>query len=230
MSIGLVMAMEEELAPFLKYIEDLKLDVVSGKKIYSGKISGKPVIIILSGIGKVNASMGAQILIRDFDAEKIINVGVAGGLKSDMELGDIVIGDSLVQHDMDATVFGDPHGQVPRLDTFEFKSDEAMVALAVDLSRKIDKVNVFRGRVVTGDQFLTSKEKVAWLVSEFGAIAAEMEGASIAQTAYLNGTPFLIVKSISDKGDSNSRADYESFKEDAIENYVSFIKEIIANC
>ncbi|KMT21025.1 5'-methylthioadenosine/adenosylhomocysteine nucleosidase [Clostridium cylindrosporum] len=227
MSIGIITAMEEELAIILKELTDVTKEVVSRNEIYRGKLGNKEVVATVCGIGKVHAAVSTQTLIREFKAEAIINVGVAGGLRDEIGFGNIVIGDSLVQHDVDTTVFGDRHGQIPRLDTFDFKADKNLVELAKKAAEENPENKTFVGRIVTGDQFLTSKEKVEWLVKEFDALAGDMESASIAHTCYLNDTPFLIIRTISDKGDDSSHEDYETNKDKAIENYLELIKKLL---
>lgn len=227
MKIGLITAMEEELDIILRELTNVKKEVVSRNTIYKGYLGDKEIVAVVCGIGKVNAAVSTQILIREYNITSVINVGVAGALRDDIKIGNIVIGDNLVQHDVDATIFGDKHGQVPRLNTFDFKADKNLVDLAKRVSEDNVENKTYVGRIVTGDQFLTSKEKVDWLVKEFGALAADMESGSIAQTCYLNNIPFLIIRTISDRGDDTSHIDYENFKEKAIENYLNLIKTLL---
>lgn len=227
MSIGIITAMEEELAVVLKELKNVEKNTISRNTIYRGYLGEKEVVALVCGIGKVNASVATQILIREYNVDLVINAGVAGGLREYMDMGSIVIGDSLVQYDVDATAFGDKQGQIPRMDTFDFKADEGLINLAKSIADENENIKGFVGRIVTGDQFLTSQEKVNWLVEEFDALAVDMESASIAHTCYLNETPFLIIRTISDKGDDSSHADYEENKQNAIDNYLNLIKKLV---
>lgn len=227
MRIGIITAMEEELAVVLKELKNIEKNIISKNTIYKGYLGEKEVVALVCGIGKVNSSIATQILIREYNVDLVINAGVAGGLREDMDMGSIVIGDSLVQYDVDATAFGDKYGQIPRMDTFDFKADEKLINLAKSIADENENIKAFVGRIVTGDQFLTSQEKVNWLVEEFDGFAVDMESASIAHTCYLNETPFLIIRTISDKGDDSSHADYEENKQNAIDNYLNLIKKLV---
>lgn len=227
MKIGVITAMEEELEVLLKELTDVEKEVVSRNTIYKGRMGNKEVVASVCGIGKVNAAISTQTLIREYGIDSVVHVGVAGSLKEDIGIGNIVIADNVVQYDVDATIFGDRLGQVPRLDTFDFKCDKNLVDLAKSVSEENVENKTFVGRIVTGDQFLTSKEKVDSLVKEFDALAADMESASIAQTCYLNDIPFVVIRTISDNGDDTSHTDYENYKDKAIENYLNLIKKLL---
>jgi adenosylhomocysteine nucleosidase len=153
--------------------------------------------------------------------DAIINTGIAGCLHEDVNIGDIVLSTDLVQHDMDATGFDYPVGQIPRMDTFAFPADEELREIAYRICREVNpEIQVFKGRIATGDQFVSSQEVKERIVSQFGAYAAEMEGGAIAQAAYLNKVPFLVIRAISDKADGSAPADYKAFEEKAIEHSV----------
>lgn len=229
MSLGIIVAMEEELEVILKEMDHNKTEIRAGMEFHIGKISGKEIIAVICGIGKVNSAVCAQILISDFKAKQIVNVGIAGGIGKDIVPGDIVIGDSLVQHDMDATAFGDVVGQIPRLDTFDFKADGTLVRLAKEASEKSTSHKSYVGRIVTGDQFVADLDKIKWLSEEFSALACEMEGASIAQACYLNKIPFVVIRSISDNANTGAHMDFEKFKYLAVENSSQILKDMIIN-
>ena len=227
MTIGIIAAMSEELEILLK-------DMNLSSKVYKanmefnyGTIFGNKVVAVVCGIGKVNSAICAQILITYYNVDKIINVGIAGGIGEDIYPGDIVIGDSLVQHDVDTTMFGDRIGQIPRLDTFDFKCDKGLVNLAHESSKEITNHKTFIGRIVSGDQFIADTKKILWLKEEFGALACEMEGASIAHVCYLNSIPFVVIRSISDNANNGAQMDYEKFKLVAVENSTNMLKQII---
>lgn len=227
MTIGIIGAMAEEVQLLLEKINIEKKKTKANMQFHLGTIKGKKVVVVVSGIGKVNAAICTQILIDDFSVDKVINVGVAGGLGENIYPGDIVIGENLVQHDMDTSAFGDEIGQVPRLDTYAFKAEEELVGIAVEMCMQIKEHNHFIGRIVTGDQFIAETEKAVWLNNKFGALACEMEGASIAQVCYLNQVPFVVIRSISDNGVIGAHMDYEKFKPIAIENSTKILQSIL---
>ena len=229
MSLGIIVAMEEELEVILKIMKKDKTEVKANMKFHSGEISGKKIIAVICGIGKVNSAVCTQILISEYNVKNVINVGIAGGIGKDIVPGDIVIGDSLVQHDVDATAFGDVIGQIPRLDTFDFKADKTLVKLAKEACEKSTNHKSYVGRIVTGDQFVADLDKIKWLSEEFDALACEMEGASIAQTCYLNDIPFVVIRSISDNANTGAHMDFEKFKYLAVENSSQILKNMICN-
>ncbi|MCD2345189.1 5'-methylthioadenosine/adenosylhomocysteine nucleosidase [Clostridium guangxiense] len=227
MNIGIIGAMDEELELLLKKIELEKTEDKAGMIFNFGKINNKNVVIVRCGIGKVNASICTQILADDFKVDCVINVGVAGGIGKNVYPGDIVIANNLVEHDMDTTAFGDKHGQVPRMDTFDFKCDKALVEKAKEACKNFKDYNVFVGRIVSGDQFIADVDKIRWLEKEFGAMACEMEGGSIAHTAYLNKIPFVVIRSISDNANNGASMDYEKFKPIAIKSSTVILENMI---
>ena len=229
MIIGIIGAMDEEIDILLSQLQLDRVQVKASMKFNFGQLYGTKAVIVKSGIGKVNAAVCAQILIDDFDVDNIINVGVAGGTAEDIYPGDVVIANSLVQHDMDTSAFGDRIGQIPRMDTYDFKCDRGLVEKAQLACRKIENIKSFTGRIVTGDQFISSAEKIRYLNSEFNALACEMEGGSIAQVAYLNNVPFVIIRSISDNANNGASMDYKKFAPIAIRNSTEILKSMIMN-
>ncbi|MCY6959645.1 5'-methylthioadenosine/adenosylhomocysteine nucleosidase [Clostridium brassicae] len=227
MIIGIIGAMDEEVEILLKNIEIKTIDEKASMKFNSGKLWGNDVVVVRSGIGKVNAAVCAQILIDDYKADKIINVGVAGGMGEDIYPGDVVIADTLVQHDVDTSVFGDKLGQIPRLEVFDFKCDEDLIKLAKNACEKNTSCNSFVGRIVSGDQFIASIEKIEWLKDEFNAISCEMEGASIAHVCHLNHIPFVIIRSISDNASNGAHIDYQKFIPIAVKNSTNILKSML---
>ncbi|MBQ3513029.1 MAG: 5'-methylthioadenosine/adenosylhomocysteine nucleosidase [Lachnospiraceae bacterium] len=227
--LGIIGAMEEEVESLLKEMQDYKERKKAGMIFYAGTLCGKEVIIVKSGIGKVNMAMCTQILIDDFKVDKVINTGVAGGLHSDIEIGDIVVSIDALQHDVDCSVFGDPIGTIPRMDCSVFPADKEMVRVAKEACEKVNpEIKCLLGRVVSGDQFIESAEKKAFLVEQFAPYCAEMEGAAMAHVAYLNQVPFVIIRAISDKADNSAQMNYEEFKNQAIIHTVRLVKEFVA--
>lgn len=227
MILGIVSAMQEELDLLLKDMTINEETKKANMTFYKGTLDNKDIIAVVCGIGKVNAAVCSQILISEFKVTSIINIGVAGGIGKDIYPGDVVVGTNLVQHDMDTTVFGDPHGQIPRLDTFDFKCDEALVKASLEACEEIKEINTFSGRIISGDQFISSVEKIQWFEKEFNAMACEMEGASIAQVCYLNNIPFVVIRSISDNANNGAHMDYEKFIPIAVRNSTILLKNII---
>lgn len=229
MVLGIISAMEEELEPILQEMDIETRDERSSMTFYKGTFKGKQLVAVVSGIGKVNAAVCSQILISDYCVSKIINVGIAGGIGLDIYPGDIVIATDLVQHDVDATAFSFKYGQVPRLDTFEFKCDLDLVESAKEASKKLSDLKTFYGRIASGDQFIADVEKIKWLDKEFKALACEMEGASIAHVCYLSNIPFVVIRSISDNANNGASMDYENFKDIAVKNSTIILKEMLIN-
>ena len=184
-----------------------------------GVLSGREVVVVRSGIGKVNAAVCTQILVDEFGADTVINTGIAGSLKSEINIGDIVISTDLVQHDMDAVQFGYPLGQIPQMDVFSFQADVHLMDVAERACREANPdIRVFRGRIVSGDQFVADHQVKQRLTENFHGYCTEMEGAAIAQTAYLNGIPFVVLRAISDKADGSASMDYPTFERQAAEH------------
>ena len=182
---------------------------------------------INAGIVKVNAGMCTQILADLFQVEAVINTGIAGSLNNDINIGDIVLSTDVLHHDMDATGFGYPKGQIPQMKEFSFQADEGLRKIARDVCEEVNpEIQVFEGRIASGDQFVCDQDVKNRIVSEFSAYATEMEGAAIGQAAYLNEIPFLVIRAISDKADNSGHMDYPVFAKQAIIHTVSLLKEL----
>lgn len=229
MNLGIIAAMSEELEILLTEMELEDKTVKANMTFNKGKLWGKDVVAVVCGIGKVNAAICTQILASEYKVSKIVNVGVAGGIGKEIYPGDIVVADNLVEHDMDTTAFGDPHGQIPRMDTFDFKCDRELVEIAKKACETLKDINTFVGRIVSGDVFVANIEKIQWLEKEFKALSCEMEGASIAHTCYLNNIPFVVVRSISDNANNGAHMDFEKFTPIAVKNSTALLKEMILN-
>lgn len=227
MKIGIISAMSEELEPLLDAMELEEQHTKANMTFNKGKLWGKDVIAVVSGIGKVNAAICTQILASEYNVTSVVNVGVAGGIGKDIYPGDVVIGDTLVEHDMDATQFGYKHGQIPRLDTFDFKSDEKLIQIAKKACEALPEINSFVGRIVSGDEFVANIDRITWLSDTYEAISCEMEGASIAHVAYLNKIPFVVIRSISDNANNGASMDYEKFVPIAIKNSTTILENMI---
>lgn len=227
-TIGIIGAMEIE-------VERLKQDMVikrevkkAGMNFCEGVLMGQPAVVVRSGIGKVNAAVCTQILVDEFQAEVIINTGIAGSLNAEINIGDIVISTDVVHHDMDAVNFGYEPGQIPQMDVFSFEADQKVADLAEEVCREVNpEIQVFRGRVVSGDQFVAKKDVKERIAEQFHGFCTEMEGAAIAQASYLNEVPFVILRAISDKADDSATEDYPTFEKKAAEHCVKLVEGLL---
>jgi adenosylhomocysteine nucleosidase len=226
--IGIIGAMDEEVNQLKGKMTEVKVTGKAGMEFLTGKLGSKDVVIVRSGIGKVNAAISTQILIDEFQTGVVINTGIAGSLKAEINIGDMVISTDAIQHDMDATGFGYEYGVIPRMETSVFKADEELAKKAARICSQVNPdISVYSGRVVSGDQFISDKAKKTWISEQFGGYCTEMEGAAIAQTAYLNKVPFLIIRAISDKADDSANMDYGKFEAAAIAHTVKFVTALI---
>lgn len=226
--IGIIGAMDEEVTQLKNKMKQVTITKKAGMDFYSGNFGDRSVVIVRSGIGKVNAGICTQVLVDEFHASAIINTGIAGSLNNDINIGDIVLSTDALQHDVDAVAFGYNLGVIPRMETSIFKADENLLTKAESLCKKVNPdISVFTGRIVTGDQFIASKDQKDRLVTNFSGFCTEMEGAAIAQAAYLNQIPFLIIRAISDKADNSATVDYPTFEAKAIEHTVNLVTALI---
>ena len=158
--LGIIGAMDEEVAKLKEHMSDVEVITKASMDFYKGKLNGKDVVVVRSGIGKVNAAICTQILVDDFKITAVINTGIAGSLRNEINIGDIVLSTDALEHDVEATAFGYPIGQIPRMDTLAFEADKNLIALAETCCTKVNPdIKTFVGRVVSGDQFIASKEK-----------------------------------------------------------------------
>ena len=228
--LGIIGAIDEEVLEIKNALTDVSVETVTGMDFYRGKVNGKEVVVVRSGIGKVNAAVCSQVLVDRFGVEAIVNTGIAGSLRAEINIGDIVLSTDSVQHDMDATGFGYPAGQIPRMDTFAFPADEKLLNLAKECCARVNPdIQTFTGRVVSGDQFISDKGKKQWLTETFDGSCTEMEGAAIAQVCYLNHIGCLIIRAISDKADDSANMDYQEFEAKAIRHSVKLLLAIAEN-
>ena len=228
MKFGIIGAMEEEVAQLKEKMTDLTITTKATMEFYDGLLLGKPVTIVRSGIGKVNAGCCTQILADLFHVDCVINTGIAGSLDASIDIGDIVLCTDAVQHDMDAVAFGYDLGVIPRMPVSYFPADAALRASAKTICERVNpEIKVHEGRVATGDQFIADKAKKDFIVENFKAKCTEMEGAAIAQAAYNNSLPFLIIRAISDKADNSAQMDYPTFERQAIEHTVKLMLALV---
>ena len=213
---GIIGALDEEVTLLKEEMKDTKTTTVAGMEFCEGKLDGKDVIVVQSGMGKVNAGICAQTLINTFGANRIINTGVAGSLDAKIDIGDIVVSTDALEHDFDLTPIGYAPGQIYYNEAVAFTADENMRKDVVTAAKECaPEINIFEGRICTGDQFIASKEQKKAIVSKFGGLCCEMEGGAIAQVCYINKIPFVIIRAISDKADDSEEMSYEEFKKEA---------------
>ena len=225
--VGIIGAMEVEVTRLKEAMQDVKILKKASMEFYSGVLNGSEAVVVRSGIGKVNAGICTQILVDVFGVNAIINTGIAGSLKNEINIGDIVLSTDTLQHDVDATGFGYEVGVIPQMETSCFVADEMLRRTAKDCWLEVNPdISVFEGRVVSGDQFISDKEKKNWIAGQFEGYCTEMEGAAIAQAAYLNGVPFLVIRAISDKADDSATMDYPEFEKKAVEHSVKLVEAI----
>lgn len=230
MKIGIIGAMEMEVAVLKKEMHILRTASYAGMEFCEGTVGNTDVVIVRSGVGKVNAGICVQILADRFDVTHILNTGVAGSLNNNINIGDIVVSRDAMYHDVDATVFGYQPGEVPQLGTVAFPADPFLIKRAVSACRKADPdIQVLEGRIVSGDQFICDHAVKAKLASAFHGDCCEMEGAAIAQASFINKIPFVIIRAISDKADESVQVSYAEFEEKAAMHCAALVKSMIEN-
>lgn len=228
--LGIIGAMEQEVSQVVASMTEVDKKSIAGMEFNRGKFMGRDVIVVKSGIGKVNAAICAQILAGIYGVEAIINTGIAGSLKAEINIGDVVLSTDAIQHDMDATNFGYAPGVIPGMKVSTFVASEELIEKAYNACKKANpELGIFKGRVVSGDQFVSDKETKKRISDTFDAYCTEMEGAAIAQTAFLNDIPFLIIRAISDKADDSASVDYDVFEKKAIENSVKLLTALVSD-
>lgn len=225
---GIIAAMKEEM----QEIENIMKET-ENKKIYElnfieGKINNTKVVLVEAGIGKVNAARTTQILIQNFNIDAIINVGSAGSVNDELDIGDIVIGSKLVQHDFDLTAFGHPKGYISNVGQY-VESDSVLIQKMKDTISKIQdtEFKIKIGIIASGDIFCNQLNLKEEIRTKFNADAIEMESAAIAQVCKLDNIPFIIVRSISDKPNGNNQITFEQFLEKASKRCAKIIKEFL---
>ena len=224
--IGIIGAMEPEVCALIDALSERESETVSGVSFYTGIIEGRRVAIAKCGIGKVFAAICAEIMILKYSPDLIVNTGVGGALASDLSTGDIVIAHSLCQHDMDTSAIGDPKGLVSGINVIYFDSDERAKNILLEAASELG-LKAREGRIASGDKFIASKADKERIASDFSADACEMEGCSVAQVAYVNGTPFAVVRAISDSADGEATMDYPTFLPIAARNSTNLTLALI---
>lgn len=215
-TIGIIAAMQEEMNEIKKIMNNVQEKTIYELKFYEGTINNKNIVLVESGVGKVNAARTTQVLIDNYKIDAVINVGSAGSANQELQIGDIVIGKTLVQHDFDITAFGHPKGYISNVGE-KIKSDEnlikSMEQTIENLQNKEFKIKI--GTIASGDIFCTEPKMKEKIRDKFNADAIEMEGAAIAQVCKLDNMPILVIRSISDSPNGNNNITFEQYLETA---------------
>ena len=225
--VGIIFAMEEELNAFMDKITIQNEYDIFNLHFFHGIINNTECILVISGVGKVNAARTTQILIDNYNVDLIINIGVAGGVNTNLAIGDIVIGEKLVQHDFDITAFNHEKGFIPDIGVF-IDGDEYLTKLAEDTLLD-SNCSFTKGVIASGDIFCTEEAMSSKIARKFNALCVEMEGASIAQVCFLSHIPFLVLRSISDIPNNNNVITYEEFLESSSKKVADVLKKILEN-
>ncbi len=231
MKIGIIGAMDVEIELLRERLLDQEVTSTLGMDFYEGRLGEKDVVVVKCGIGKVNAAVCAQALVGRFGVTHLINTGIAGSLDPGaLDVGDLVVATDCVQHDFTVAPLGYAPGLIPGRDRVEFVADARMRSVALATAAEVaPDVRAVAGRVASGDQFIAAEGDRARIVSEFGALCCEMEGAAIAQVATLNGVPYVVVRAISDKpGTEGQTVTYAQFERDAAHHCAQIVAHLVA--
>ena len=230
MITGIIGAMDDEVSALKGAMQlDYKRSI-AGTEFFVGKLGGCDVVIVQSGMGKVNAGTCAQLLITEFNARAVINTGVAGSLDNVLDIEDFVVSVDAVQHDFDVSPIGFAKGEIPYTGKISFEADKGLRAKAVDaITKSCPDVSVYEGRVCSGDQFISTSGQKTAIKAEYDGYCREMEGAAMAQVCYLNDVPFVIIRAISDKADGSAEEDYDTFVKKAAQRSASAVIYLLEN-
>lgn len=230
--IGIIGAMSVEIEQLKAEMQDKKEEIQGGLTFFLGKLNGIDVVVVQSGVGKVNAALCAQRLIIQFGVSHIINTGIAGAMASGLGVLDFVVSTEALYHDMDATGFGYKITEIPQMDVSVFPADKDMVKAAQDSfnSMEISKGHkMVAGRIASGDQFISDRAIKEKIRSDCNPACVEMEGAAIAHACYLNKTPFVIIRCMSDMADDKGETTYDFNEKTAAGLSAGLVMEMIGN-
>lgn len=229
MVVGIIGAMTLEVQALKELMDNAQIETVSTIDFYSGKINGVDTVVAVAGVGKVNAAVCAQTMILKYSPDIVINVGVAGGLDTGFKIGDIAVADAVVEHDMDTSPLGDAVGYVSGIGMVEMPCDKTVADMMVKAIETVGTIHAKRGIIASGDQFINTQEEREKIVGNFGAIAAEMEGASIGHVCVMNNVKFGVLRAISDGANDDAPMDYPEFAKMAATNSIKIILEMLKN-
>lgn len=225
--IGLIGAMDQEIERLKSTMSDVEERTIAGFTLFFGTIDGVEVVLLKSGIGKVNAAVGTTLLLDHFKPTCVINTGSAGGFDPSLKVGDVVISEEVRHHDVDLTVFGYEIGQMARMPA-AYQADNLLLDIAEQCIANFAGIGCQRGLIGTGDSFMSNPQHVARVRSLFPTMkAAEMEAAAIAQTCYRFEVPFIVIRSLSDIAGQESNVSFDQFIETASENSAQMVLAIV---
>ncbi len=227
--IGIICAMEEEIENILLSMKDVQKHVISSQVFNVGVIDGKSCVVALCGVGKVNAAMCTQTMILKYNPDFIINTGIAGGIGKNVNIGDIVIADFVMQHDFDVSPYR-KRGEISGIDITNIPCCEKIYSKIISCINNISDVKHHVGTIMTGDQFIHSEEKLKSLSKDFSGIACEMEAGSIGQVCHINKKDFAIIRAISDNADQNANVDFVKFTKYASDLAANILLSFIRSC
>ncbi|PKI03778.1 5'-methylthioadenosine/adenosylhomocysteine nucleosidase [Glaciecola sp. 33A] len=223
MKIAILGAMDEEVKLIKESLNHLQEVAYSHLVFFTGQLHGHEIVLVKCGIGKVASAVATTMIIDKFDPDFVVNTGSAGGFDKELNIGDIVISDAVTHHDVDLTVFGYVLGQCAGMPE-NYVCNEQLIEAAEKSAKQIEGVKVKRGLVCSGDSFVGSDELALATQQKFPSmIAVEMEGAAIAQTAYLMGIPFLVIRSLSDIAGKTSTVSFQAYLEKAAQNSAQLV-------
>ena len=226
--IGIIGAMEPEVALLRQQISDVTITESGGYTFYSGKLSGMQVVLVQSGIGKVASALATALLIQQFKPDAIINTGSAGGFDAELNVGDVVISTEVRHHDVDVTAFGYEIGQVPQMPA-AFSAHPALIDAAEQSIQALGFCKTKKGLIATGDSFICDPARIAVIRQQFPAmLAVEMEGAAIAQVCFMLNTPFVVIRSLSDIAGKESPQSFEAYLEVASKNSSAMVQQLLS--
>ncbi len=229
--IGLIGAMAEEVTLFKENMRVDETRTFARMQFLRGELHDQEVVLLQSGIGKVNATIGTQIMIDRFEIEQVIFTGLAGSLVPHLSRGDIVVSNYVVQYDFDLTAFGRRHGELPDVGRM-IEADPRLTKLACyafdDAFKDVPGApRLLVGTIASGDRFVSDKRKIDWLQREFGAVATEMEGAAVGYTCFVNDVPFVTLRTISDSAGSDATEEFDDYLKTASNNSYKIASSIL---
>ena len=225
--IGIIGAMDIEVEKIKGFLTDVSEEKISGVNFVSGKFGEKDIVVAKCGVGKVFAGLCAEAMILKYSPSLIINVGVAGCLDSTLKIGDIVIADSVCQHDMDTSPLGDPVGLLSDINVIKISADKNACDLFSECAKELS-LPYSIGTIASGDQFVSSAEKKQFIIDNFGAKSCEMEGGAIGHVCYVNNVPFAVLRAMSDGADDGAKMDFPTFAKMAAQNSTQVIKAFLS--
>lgn len=225
MKLAIMGAMREEIEPLLQLFGEYKSTDYAGNRYYETTFAGHEIVLAYSKIGKVNAAVTATVMLEKFKAQKLLFSGVAGAICDTLRIGDLITATRLVQHDVDITAFGHPHGFIPESGDF-VDADSSLIEIASRVASQMG-LELRRGVIATGDQFIADETKKRWIQSTFKADALEMEGASVAAVCSLFNVPFFVLRAISDAADMDAGFSFDEFLNSSAKVSADFLARML---